>query len=76
MILLKMPGALSLPAEHDEDFSVRYKNGALHVERLIKMSPLEKTLLPSVPSMAGTIFIMSARCDRHGLPIKFIIQLM
>jgi hypothetical protein len=25
MILLKMAGALSFPAEHDEDFSVRYK---------------------------------------------------
>jgi hypothetical protein len=25
MILLKMAGELSFPAEHDEDFSVRYK---------------------------------------------------
>jgi hypothetical protein len=25
MILLKMAGALSYPAEHDDDFSVRYK---------------------------------------------------
>jgi hypothetical protein len=45
MILLKIVGALSFPAEHDEDFSVQYKKWCPSCRAIYQNVTPRKTLL-------------------------------
>jgi thiol-disulfide isomerase/thioredoxin len=60
MILLKMAGALSFPAEHDEDFSVRFNKWCPSCRAIDQNVTPRKPLLPSVQAPRA---IMLSRGD-------------